>query len=141
MVVTGKLNLYGKVPGSVWTKLTASVQPGANTITVADATDWAVGNTIGIAPSFSDSTQTEKVTITAINGNTVTFTPPLNYPHYGESSTINNQYGILDMRAGVSLFDRNIQFVSGSDSGWGFRVLIYAFVDKNNIIWRGNAII
>jgi hypothetical protein len=58
MVVTGELNLYGIVPGSVWTRLSASAKTGDTSITVDDATDWAVGNTIGIAPSFSDSTQT-----------------------------------------------------------------------------------
>ena len=56
MVVTGELNLYGIVPGSVWTRLSASAKTGDTSITVDDATDWAVGNTIGIAPSFSNST-------------------------------------------------------------------------------------
>ena len=45
------------------------------------------------------------------------------------------------MRAGVSLFHRNIKIISGNDSLWGFRVLIYAFIDNNNIKWRGNTII
>jgi hypothetical protein len=56
MIVTGDLNLYGIVPGSVWTRLSASAKPGDTSIIVDDATDWIVGNTIGIAPSFLNST-------------------------------------------------------------------------------------
>jgi hypothetical protein len=45
------------------------------------------------------------------------------------------------MRAGVALFDRNIKIISGNDSGWGFSVLIYAFIDNDNVTWRGNTFI
>jgi hypothetical protein len=54
MVVTGKLNLYGVTPGSVWTKLTATAFTGDTTLTVGSTSGWAVGNTLGIAPSFSN---------------------------------------------------------------------------------------
>lgn len=83
LVVTGTLNLYGIIPSVVSTRLTAIAAQGATTLTVASASGWVVGNTIGIAPSFGKSTEFESVTITAISGNTITFTPALNYTHYG----------------------------------------------------------
>ena len=40
------------------------------------------------------ATQYERMQITAINGNTITFDPPLNYTHYGASGvTISNSVG------------------------------------------------
>lgn len=83
IVVTGALNLFGQVPSTVSTRLTAAANPGDTTITVGSTSGWAVGNRIGIAPSFSKSYEYEQVTITALNGNSVTFTPALNYTHYG----------------------------------------------------------
>lgn len=52
IVVTGALRLYGKVPTVVSTKLTAIANVGATTINVISTSGWAVGNTLGIAPSW-----------------------------------------------------------------------------------------
>jgi hypothetical protein len=73
------------------------------------------------------------VSITAISGNTVTITPTLAYTHFGDTNaTIQNNYGTLDMRAGVGHLTRNIKIVRGADAdGWGFRVLTYGFIDGN----------
>jgi hypothetical protein len=93
-VVTGSVKLYGKAPTIVSTRLTASAFAGDTTMTVISSTDWAVGDTLALAPSFSSSTQYETVTITAISGTTITFTPALQYTHYGASSTtISNSIG------------------------------------------------
>ena len=54
IVVTGTLNLYGKVPSTVSTRLTAAANPGDSTISVASTSGWVVGNRIGIAPSFAN---------------------------------------------------------------------------------------
>ncbi len=58
--------------------------------------------------------------------NTITFTPSLNYTHYGDSSvTINNSIGTLDTRAAVGLLTRNIKIVSNED--WGYQTLINGY--------------
>jgi hypothetical protein len=131
LVNTGNLSLYGMIPGTVSTILTSASRAGDTSITVASSTNWAVGNTIGIAPSFADSTQYETLVITAINGNNISFSPvALAYDHYGNSSiTINNTIGTMDMRAAVVLLDRNIKIVAGTDRNYGFRVATYGFLD------------
>jgi hypothetical protein len=79
-----------------------------------------------IAPSFSDRTQYERVKITAINGNIISFSPALKYSHYGDTGlTINNIYGTLDTRAAVGHVTRNIKIVSGADEGWGYTITVY----------------
>ena len=56
MVVTGSLNLYGKAPNSVSTYLTQTATQGTSTIYVGSSSDWAVGDTLVLSPSFSTRT-------------------------------------------------------------------------------------
>ena len=53
MVVTGSLNLFGKAPTTVHTFLTQTAQAGTSTIRVGSSTDWIVGDTLILSPSFS----------------------------------------------------------------------------------------
>ena len=141
LVVTGTLNLFGRVPTTTSTKLTANALAGSTTITVASANGWVVGNTIGISPSFGKANEYETVTISAISGNTITFSPALQFNHYGNSSSFSNTYGSIDMRASVGAFERNIKIVKGGDSTTaGFGVVIYAWNNGQNIV-TGSAII
>lgn len=54
--------------------------------------------------------------------------------------TITNQVGTLDTRAAVGHLTRNIKIRSGTDSGWGFHLLIYGFLD-DTILRTGNAVL
>jgi hypothetical protein len=138
MIVTGRLSLYGTPPSTVWTQLTAKATAGATSISVNSASGWAVGDQIAIAPSFNNSFEYDSVTITAISGTTVTFTPALNYTHFGDTSaTISNNYGTLDMRAGVGHLTRNITINAGVDTGYGYRILTYGFLD-GTIVRQGS---
>ncbi|CAM6001508.1 unnamed protein product [Sphagnum balticum] len=129
-VVTGVLALYGTSPATVQTKLTASAFSGSTSISVDSSAGWAVGDLLVIAPSFSGQTEYERVKITGINGNNVNFAPALQYTHYGAPTvTINNIYGTLDTRAGVGHVTRNIKFISGDDSGWGYTLVVYEMWD------------
>lgn len=70
------------------------------------------------------------MTITAITGTTLSFTPALSYTHFGDPSvTISNNIGILDTRASVGHVTRNIKYTSGPDSGWGYSVVVYQMWD------------
>ncbi len=125
-VITGKISLFGVSPATTQTQLTKIANAGDTSITVASNSGWAVGDEIVIAPSFFSSREYERVTITAISGLTVSFSPALAYTHFGDPSiTISNSFGTLDTRASVGHVTRNIKFVSGADSGWGYSVIVY----------------
>lgn len=129
-VVTGKLNLYGVAPATVAAKLTKIANAGDTSITVDANSGWNIGDEIVIAPSFFNSREYERVTITGITGNVVSFTPALAYAHFGDPSvTISNSVGTLDTRASVGHVTRNIKFVSGPDSGWGYTIVVYQMWD------------
>ena len=82
-----------------------------------------------IAPSYSNSNEFEEVTITGVNGNLVSFVPPLLYEHYGAPSvTISNSFGVINTRSAVGLLTRNIRISSAaSGTNWGGRVEIYGY--------------
>jgi hypothetical protein len=132
-VVTGRLELYGVAPANIWTKLTAFADKGATSITVDNATGWKVGDEISIAPSFINPREFEKVTITRVSGNTVSFTPALQYNHFGDiNPTIVKSYGTLDMRAGVGHLTRNIKIIAGDDEQWGFTLIQFGYSRQLN---------
>lgn len=59
---------------------------------------------------------------------------PLAYTHYGSASiTVNSTYGTLDARTNVGHINRNIQIVPGPDAGWGYSVIVYGFLDGDNV--------
>ena len=129
-VVTGRLELFGPTPATQWTKLKSFAHAGDTSIIVGSASGWAVGDEIVIGPSFTSADEHEKLTITSISGSTVSFTPALQFNHYGANSkTIDNDYGTLDTRAAVGHLTRNIKFISGSDSGWGYTLHVYGYRD------------
>jgi len=56
-VVTGTLNLFGVRPSTVTTYLKQTALANSNIIWVGSSTDWAVGDQIALAPSFSASNE------------------------------------------------------------------------------------
>ena len=106
-VATGSLELHGASAAKrTWTQLAASVDSGATQLTLAEATDWVVGDELGIAPSGFDAYAVDRVTVTAIEGRTVTFTPALRHGHFGEVLAYGGKD--IDCRAEVALLSREI---------------------------------
>ena len=108
LAVLGNASFHGTPIVNTWTAITATAGVGATSITVADSvSDWAVGSTIVISSTEYDSKQREQLTITAVSGNKITFTPALVNSHFGGlvdySATGNVFFG-----AKVGLLDRNI---------------------------------
>ena len=84
------------------------------------------------------------MTITGISGTTITFTPGLEFEHYGDTGvTIQNNVGTLDARSAVGHLNRKIKIKRGDDSNnWGCRVLIFGYftgVDENYYFQNGYA--
>jgi hypothetical protein len=135
------LNLYGNAPGTVQTFLTESASAKDEKIFVKSSTDWAVGDTLGISPSYGNFAEYEKVTITAINADgSVSISPPLQFNHYGSSGPLTTAtYGEIDLNTHVAHLNRNIKIIPGPDVGWGVNVLIYGYTDQDGVRRDGYA--
>jgi hypothetical protein len=121
--------------------LTQTAFSGTSTISVDDSTDWAVGDTISLAPTFNNYSEYELATIQSLNADgTITLAAALKYTHYGAPSvTVTSVHGNLDTRAKVGHISRNIQIVAGPDSGWGFSIYIYGYSYSQTLIKFGSA--
>jgi len=98
IVSLGEVKISGNDP-LTWAKVDEDPLAGDNTLTLEDAREWQVGDTIVVAGTHKQGwdsspaggrnsnpdnylgTEDEEVTITAINGNEITFDPPLQYDH------------------------------------------------------------
>lgn len=105
----GRLELHGAAKTG-WTQLAATAAAGATSLRVLDASGWEVGDTLAVAPSDFDPFEAEEVVITALNGNTVGFSPALAYQHWGETETHGEH--LVDMRAEVANLNRSIHLTS-----------------------------
>ncbi len=70
------------------TTLTANAAASATSVTVADATGWAIGDELAFAPTSRTATQYEKRTISNISGTTITLSSGLTHAHSGTSPAI-----------------------------------------------------
>jgi len=109
MLMRGTLNLHGNRQNS-WSKLSQTAEKGATSITVLDASGWRVGDEIVLASTDFNPRQAERRTITAIDGNTVSFAQPLEYMHFGEIT-----FGV-DERGEVGMISRNIRIQASQDA-------------------------
>ena len=96
IVSLGEVKLSGNDP-LTWSKVEEDPLEGDTTITLEGAREWQVGDTIVIAGTHKQGfdapngnrvdssdflgTQDEEVVITAVNGNEISFEPPLQYDH------------------------------------------------------------
>ena len=108
MLQAGTLNIHGNRTHS-WTKLAATAEKGARQIQVLDAREWKPGDEIVLASTDYNPRQAERRTITAVNGNTLSFAEPLAYMHFGKIT-----FGV-DERGEVGMLTRNIKVQASDD--------------------------
>ncbi len=109
MLSGGTLNLHGNVTNT-WTKLAKTAEAGATSIEVLNAAQWKAGDEIVLASTDYDPRQTERRTIAAISGNTITLDKKLDYMHFGKIT-----FGV-DERGEVGLLTRNIKVQASEDA-------------------------
>lgn len=115
VINAGSLRVHGKRAREVgWTQLASHALEGAMELTLAQEVEWLPGDVIVIAPSGFDPREAEEVTITSINDRTISFTPSLEFDHWGELQTIGGHS--VDERAEVACLTRNIVIQGDSDS-------------------------
>jgi cell migration-inducing and hyaluronan-binding protein len=109
MLLRGTLELHGNRDHS-WTKLDGTALAGSTSIKVLDASEWRTGDEIVLASTDYNPRQAERRTVTAVNGNTISFAEPLEYMHFGAIT-----YGV-DERGEVGMLTRNIKVQASEDA-------------------------
>ena len=139
IAVYGNLSMHGSPRAFVNTRLTATVLPGATTLTVSDPVDWQAGNdTIVVSSTEYDITQSETFNITAISYSSdkrtaiITVNTPFRFRHFGGNITHGSPYvtgGQTSLSAVVALTNRNIvirgdMVTDNPSAGYGASVVV-----------------
>jgi G8 domain len=123
----GVLKLHGEQRLS-WTQLSSSAPVGATSITLKDdAGTWRAGDKLVLAASGFDPRESEVVTVSAVNGSSVSFTPALKYARVAHLETIEGK--TVDERPSVGLLSRNIVVRGAADSeanAFGGHIMVMA---------------
>ncbi len=116
----GRIEIHGSRRADVdWAVLARHAQPGDTSLALElvephkTVLGWRPGDLLVVASSTRDPLQAEAVTVTAVTGTQVSFTPPLRFPHWGELQTVAGR--VVDERAEVGLLTRNIVIQGAAD--------------------------
>jgi hypothetical protein len=114
---SARMEIHGSPLSRSWVKLGANVKTGDQQVTLSEAVQgWRVGDAVIVTASKRDytsgsfrdgDTQTERRTITAINGKNLTLDKPLAYVHFGTGS----------FRSEVANLSRNVIIESADPNG------------------------
>lgn len=136
MVRGGRLELYGKAPQPVWTKINENAPAGATKLTLAEQTNWNEGDLVSVAPTdYYGHSATERKQVTGANGSRITLSSGLAEARWGRlqymtkgglSLTPDPSYAppvapaptVLDERAAVGNLSRNIVIQGPDDGAW-----------------------
>ncbi|XP_038045747.1 fibrocystin-L-like [Patiria miniata] len=136
--VFGGLDIHGKNHSVYWTQLSATVNPGDNTLTVKDQTDWQVGDEILVATTSYEAWQTETFKIEAVDdASTFKINGSFAYRHIADYTA---DYVLA---AEVGLLTRNVK-IEGNDyeylfkESFGARVLVGRFF-QDGTEYKGHA--
>ena len=129
LAVFGNVSFYGTPVVNTWLPLAATATTGATSLTVSGSVaDWAVGSVLVLSSTEYDTRQREQVTVTAVSGSTITFTPALKYRHF--SGLVDySATATVPLAAKVGLLTRNIIIrgqMAAADitGGWGGHIVV-----------------
>ncbi|KAK7898488.1 hypothetical protein WMY93_019341 [Mugilogobius chulae] len=143
--VFGTLELYGKPPNVYHTKLSATSAAGTNTLTLAKAVDWKVGDEVAVSTSSYDAWETEKHVISAVSDDMMVLTleKPLAFTHIGETHSVPGTSYSYTLASDVALLTRNIKIIGEEypdmyKESFGARVLVGTY-NFGGIDYKGKA--
>ncbi|KAM7384668.1 hypothetical protein PAMA_011835 [Pampus argenteus] len=143
--VFGTLELYGQPHKVYHTKLAATANAGSNSLTLAQAVDWQVGDEVVISTSSYNTWETEKHKITAVSadGLILTLDQPLKHTHIGETHSVSGTSSSYTLAADVGLLTRNIKIIGQEypkmmEESFGARLLVGTF-SSAGIDYKGKA--
>jgi len=105
--VTGLAAFYGKSRDRM-SRLLMNAYKGQDTIVVEAGLDWAEGDQIFLACTASQNDHSEYRTIVSYASGEIVLDAPLDFYHYGEAESTEEEYGV-DMRGEVLLLSRGIK--------------------------------
>ncbi len=138
---TGLISLKG-APRDRWSRLRSVVERGDRSALVEIGLDWRAGDRVYLAPTAMQFDHSDYMDIEAYNNNTgeITFTEGVQFYHWGQSSSTEDDYNGLDMRGEVVLLSRHIRILGTDEDKWGCNVINSEFLQSDGTLRSGQLI-
>ncbi|MGL4573536.1 MAG: G8 domain-containing protein, partial [Burkholderiaceae bacterium] len=155
LVMGGKLNLFGKAPQTLFTKITDHVASGTTTLPLTQTTGWKAGDQIIVGPTdYYGVNPTERLQLASVGATQITTSSGIAKSRWGKlqyltasgmSLTPTNFVPrvagtptVLDQRAVVGNLTRNVVVQGANDSAWttqgfGAQVMVMGQSSVTNI--------
>jgi hypothetical protein len=75
-------SMHGKTRSKTWTTISASIAVDDTQLTLSEDVDWVQGETIAVASTSFDHTESEDRVIATITGRVITVTEPFKFAHH-----------------------------------------------------------
>jgi hypothetical protein len=132
LAVLGTVSMVAPRPNVTWTKLAATAEAGATTVTLVSpvAPEWRVGDAIALGATSYEHTETENATIASISedGRTLTLAAPLQFRHFaGRVSNTSASGAPVTLAAPVGRLTRPLRLrgaLASADDDYGFHVVV-----------------
>lgn len=116
----GTLDFHGRPLNVTWTRLSATVPAGSDTIQLQEYVEWDEGGTIVIASTSFSQRENEERIIESITpgqgGSILKLTEPLDFEHISIQQTIDGRY--IDTSAEVGYLTRNVVIRGNRHEEW-----------------------
>lgn len=111
--VNGHLDIHGAGRLVPWTTLAQPAAAGASELVLSEEVDWHEGEEILVATGSGDASETERRTLTAVEGAVLTLDAPLDFTHRADGYR----------RAEVAVLGRNVRLIAAG-GGEGSRIVV-----------------
>jgi len=120
-------------------RLRQSSYTGDNSALVSAGLDWVAGDRVYLAPTATQYTHSDYMTIASYDIQTglVTFTQKLKYYHWGDYTSTASSYNGVDMRGEVVLLTRNVRVIGDDTMSWGGQIVTSDTIDDIGTLVTG----
>jgi hypothetical protein len=138
----GRIKMFGAKRAKTLTRLRAPAPRGATSITIEPNLDFVAGDRLALLPTSYTYTASDDVTLTSYTKATgvAVFSTPLQYYHWGASTSTASSYNGIDIRGEVLLLTRNIKIAGEDIETWGGQLVTSDTMEADLTMRTGSVI-
>lgn len=134
LIVAGKAEFFGQ-KRSGFSRLYRTIYKSENSTFVEPELDWKTGDKVALLPTATQSNHTDYMEISVYDELTgyIEFTGPVQYYHWGQEWSTDDDYNGVDMRGEVVLLSRNVRVLGSGPNDFSSQVVVTEHTESDGI--------